>query len=119
VCSQWESLNRIIVRKLKPQISNSSLNAAREKAEAIKARMVRLVYGGFRPLSKCIKAPPVRNGADSRGFKRREVAKLKHYLDNRYEDYVAGDAVVQLLNCFFDLCPIENTRTCVPTAWII
>jgi hypothetical protein len=67
--------------------------------------MARRAYGGLRPLSKRIKASPVKNGADYRAFKRREVAKLKQYLDNRYEDGLAGDMVVQLLNCFFIECP--------------
>jgi hypothetical protein len=67
--------------------------------------MARPAYGGLHPLSKRIKAPPVRNGTDCRSFKRREVAKLKQYLDNRYEDGLAGDTFVQLLNCFFNECP--------------
>jgi hypothetical protein len=106
VCSQRESLSRT-VRKLKAQRSKGSLSAARcrEKAKAVKARMARRAYGGLRPLSKRIRAPPVRNGADYRGFKRREVAQLKQYLDSRYEDGLAGDTVVQLLKCLFNKCP--------------
>jgi hypothetical protein len=106
VCCQPESLSRT-VRKLKAQRSNGSLNAARcrEKAKVVKARMARRAYGGLHPLSKRIKAPPIKNGADYRGFKRREVAKLKQCLDNRYEDGLAGDKVVQLLHCFFNECP--------------
>jgi hypothetical protein len=106
VCSQRESLSRT-VHKLKVQRSNGSLGVARcrENAKGEKARMARRAYGGPRPLPKRIKAPPVKNGAEYRGFKRREVAKLKQYLDNRYDDGLAGDTVVQLLNCFFNECP--------------
>jgi hypothetical protein len=106
VCSQRESLSRTI-RKLKAQRSNGGLSAARcrAKAKVVKARMARRAYGGLPPLSKRIKAPPVRDRADYRGFRRREVAKLKQYLDNRYDDDLAGDTVVQLLNSFFNECP--------------
>eukprot|EP00873_Tetraselmis_striata_P038123 jgi/Tetstr1/458387/TSEL_044825.t1 len=38
-----------------------------------------------RPNIKRIKAPPVLNGSEYRNFKRRELAKLKAYLDGRYE----------------------------------
>jgi hypothetical protein len=74
--------------------------------------MARRAYIGLRPLSKRIKAPPVRNGADYRGFKRREVAKLKQSLNNRYEDGLAGDTVVRLLNCFFNECPAILDYVC-------
>eukprot|EP00873_Tetraselmis_striata_P020931 jgi/Tetstr1/441195/TSEL_029451.t1 len=41
-----------------------------------------------RPNKKRIKPPPVLNGSEYRGFKRREVAKLKAYLDSRYEAFL-------------------------------
>ena len=106
VCSQRESLGRQ-VRRLKAQRSTSGLSAARcrAKAKATKARMARRSYGGLRPLSKRIMAPAISNGADYRGFKRREVAKLKQYLDKRYEGGLEGETVVHLLNCFFNECP--------------
>jgi hypothetical protein len=93
--------------RLKAQSSNGSVSAVwcREKAKTVKARMARRAYGGFRPLSKRMKASPVRNEADYRGFKLREVVKLKQYLDNRYEDGLAGDTVVQLLKSFFNESP--------------
>jgi hypothetical protein len=46
--------------------------------------MARYAFGGLRPMAKRISVPPVRRRADCRGFKRREVAKLKEYLDKRY-----------------------------------
>eukprot|EP00873_Tetraselmis_striata_P015617 jgi/Tetstr1/435881/TSEL_024769.t1 len=58
-----------------------------------------------RPNTKRIKAPPVPNGYEYRGFKRRELAKLKAYLDRRYEGGVEGDTVVQLVDCFFNEYP--------------
>jgi hypothetical protein len=67
--------------------------------------MVRRSYGGLRPLSKRITAPPISNGADYRGFKRREVEKLKQHLYKRYEGGIDGEMVVHLLNYFFNKCP--------------
>jgi hypothetical protein len=78
---------------------------SRKKAKAEKARMVGRAYGGLRPLSKRIKALSDMNGIDYHGFRRRELAKLKQYLDNRYEDGLTSDTVVQLLNYFFNWFP--------------
>jgi hypothetical protein len=70
-----------------------------------KARMARHAFGGLRPRAKRISAPPARKGADYRGFKRREVAKLKQYLDKRCEVGIEDATVVHLVNCFFHECP--------------
>jgi hypothetical protein len=63
--------------------------------------MARRAFGGLRPLAKRINAPPVRKSADYRGFQRRQVAKLKQYLDKRCEGGIEGETVVHLLNSFF------------------
>ena len=114
VCSQRDSLGRM-VRKFKAQHSSGSLSAARcrAKARAAKARMARRAFGGLRPLAKRIIAPPVRKSADYRGFKRREVAKLKQYLDKRYEGGVEGETVVHLLNCVFNEFPDVLESVCI------
>eukprot|EP00873_Tetraselmis_striata_P006096 jgi/Tetstr1/426360/TSEL_016672.t1 len=53
---------------------------------AIKERTLLRAFGMMRrPNTKRIKPPPVLNGSEYRGFKRREIAKLKAYLDRRYE----------------------------------
>jgi hypothetical protein len=93
VCNQRDSLGRTVIRKLKAQHSSGSLSAARcrAKARATKARLARRAFGGLKPLAKRICTPPIRKSADYRGFKRREVAKLKQYLDKRYEGGVEGE----------------------------
>eukprot|EP00873_Tetraselmis_striata_P028865 jgi/Tetstr1/449129/TSEL_036339.t1 len=54
---------------------------------------------------KRMKAPPVLNGSEYRGFKRHEVAKLKAYLNSRYEGGVEGDTAVHDVDCFFNEYP--------------
>jgi hypothetical protein len=76
--------------------------------------MARRAFGGLRPLmAKRISAPPVRKSTDYRGFKRREVAKLKQYLDKRYDGGIEGETVVHLLNCFFNEFPDVLNSVCV------
>jgi hypothetical protein len=74
--------------------------------------MARRAHGGLRPLANRITVPPVRKGADNRGFKRREVAKRKQYLDMRYEGGVEGETVVHLLNCLFNEFPDVLESVC-------
>jgi hypothetical protein len=75
--------------------------------------MARRAFGGLRPLAKCISAPPVRKSDDYRGLKRREAAKLKQYLDKRYEGGIEGETVVHLLNCFFNEFPDVLESVCI------
>jgi hypothetical protein len=75
--------------------------------------MARCAFGGLRPLAKRITAPPVRKSANYRGFKRREVAKLKQYLDKRYEGGIEGETVVHLLNCLFYEFPDVLESVCI------
>jgi hypothetical protein len=81
-CNQRDSLGRNL-RKLKAQHLSGRPSTARcrVKARAVNARLARRAFGGLRPLAKRIRAPPVRKRADYRDIKRREVAKLKRYLD--------------------------------------
>jgi hypothetical protein len=103
VCNQRDSLGCNVL-KVKARGSSGRLSAAR-CSEKAKELMGRGAYGRRRPLSKRIMAPPVSNGADYRGFRRREVAELKQYLDHRYEGGIAGDMVVRFLNFFFNKLP--------------
>ena len=75
--------------------------------------MARRAFGGLRPLAKRIIAPPVRKSADYRGFKRREVAKLKQYLDKRYEGGIECETVVHFLNCFSNEFPEVLESVCI------
>jgi hypothetical protein len=56
-------------------------------------------------MAKRISALLVRKSADYRGFKRREVAKLKQYLEKRYEGGIEWEMVGHLLNCFLNEFP--------------
>jgi hypothetical protein len=67
--------------------------------------MARRAYEGLRPLARRISVPQTRKGADYRGFKRRKIAKLKQYIDNRYDGGIEGETVVHLLNCFLNESP--------------
>eukprot|EP00873_Tetraselmis_striata_P026418 jgi/Tetstr1/446682/TSEL_003621.t1 len=82
------------VRRAKRESTNGGevSNRAGAKAwAAIKDRKMLRAFGmRHRPTKKRIKAPLVLNGSEFRGFKRREVAKLKTYLDSRYEGVGVG-----------------------------
>eukprot|EP00873_Tetraselmis_striata_P023479 jgi/Tetstr1/443743/TSEL_031731.t1 len=79
--------------------SDASNRAGAKPRAAIKERKLLRAFGMMRrPNKKRIKPPPVLNGSEYRGFKRREVAKLKTYLDSRYEGGVEDNTVVQLVD---------------------